>query len=246
MRKFGLIGFPLPHSLSPAYFSKKFDIEGHADCSYKAFPIKSIEELTSLLADNPELEGLNVTIPYKKEVLPFLHESTDAVKQTGACNCIRIQNKILTGYNTDVIGFEKSLLPNLTNAHSKALILGTGGAAAAVEFVLKKLQIDFLFVSRNSQPGKSNLTYKEVSGKILNEYKLIINTTPLGMYPNIEECTDILYEYLTKDHYLYDLVYNPEQTLFLKKGSEKGAITKNGSDMLIIQAEESWEIWNAV
>ncbi len=246
MRKFGLIGFPLSHSFSPAYFSKKFDIEGHADCSYKAFPIKSIEELTSLLADNPELEGLNVTIPYKKEVLPFLHESTDAVKQTGACNCIRIQNKILTGYNTDVIGFEKSLLPNLTNAHSKALILGTGGAAAAVEFVLKKLQIDFLFVSRNSQPGKSNLTYKEVSGKILNEYKLIINTTPLGMYPNIEECPDILYEYLTKDHYLYDLVYNPEQTLFLKKGSEKGAITKNGSDMLIIQAEESWEIWNAV
>ncbi|MEJ7679771.1 MAG: shikimate dehydrogenase [Segetibacter sp.] len=221
MRKFGLIGFPLSHSFSPAYFSKKFDSEGHADCSYEAFPIKSIEELASLLADNPDLEGLNVTIPYKKDVLPFLHRSTEAVKQTGACNCIRIQNKILKGYNTDVIGFEKSLLPDLTNAHNKALILGTGGAAAAVEFVLKKLQIDFLFVSRNRQPGKSNLTYKEVSSGILNEYKLIVNTTPLGMYPNVKECPDISYEHLTKEHYLYDLVYNPEQTLFLKKGLKK-------------------------
>lgn len=244
MRRFGLIGFPLSHSFSPAYFSKKFNSEGYVDCLYEAFPIKSVEELTSLLADNPDLEGLNVTIPYKKDVLPFLHHRTKEVKQMGACNCIRIQNKMLTGYNTDVIGFEKSLVPNLTNAHSKALILGTGGSAAAVEFVLRKLKIDFLFVSRNAQQGSSNVTYKEVSSSILNEYKLIINTTPLGMYPYIEECPDIPYEYLTKSHYLYDLVYNPEQTLFLKKGAEKGAITKNGSDMLIIQAEESWKIWN--
>lgn len=246
MRRFGLIGFPLSHSFSPAYFSTKFNSEGYTDCLYEAFPIKSVEELTSLLADNPDLEGLNVTIPYKKDVLPFLHHRTKEVKQMGACNCIRIQNQMLTGYNTDVIGFEKSLLPHLTNAHSKALILGTGGSAAAVEFVLRKLQIAFLFVSRNTQKGSSNLTYNEISSSILNEYKLIINTTPLGMYPDIQQCPDIPYEYLTKDHYLYDLVYNPEETLFLKKGAEKGAITKNGSDMLVIQAEESWKIWNAV
>lgn len=244
MRRFGLIGYPLSHSFSPAYFSKKFGTEGNFDCSYEAFPIKSIEEFSSLLADNPDLKGLNVTIPYKKDVLPFLNESTEAVKQMGACNCIKIQNNTLTGYNTDVAGFEKSLMPNLTNSHKKALILGTGGAAAAVKFVLKKLQIHSLFVSRNSQAGKSYLTYNQVSGEIIKEHKLIINATPLGMYPDVNDCPDIPYKYLTKDHYLYDLVYNPEQTLFLKKGIEKGTAIKNGSDMLIIQAEESWKIWN--
>lgn len=244
MRRFGLIGYPLSHSFSPAYFSKKFENEGYADCLYEAFPIKSVEELPSLINNNPDLEGLNVTIPYKKEVVSFLNKSTEAVEQTGACNCIKIKNKIITGYNTDVTGFEKSLLHKLASAHIKALILGTGGAAAAVEFVLKKLGIEFLFVSRNSNPVKSIITYKEVSSKILNEYKLIINTTPLGMYPDINKCPDILYDYITKEHYLYDLIYNPAQTLFLQKGIEKGAITKNGSDMLIIQAEESWKIWN--
>ena len=244
MRRFGLIGFPLSHSFSPAYFAKKFDSEGHSDCSYEAFPIKSIEELTSLLSDNPEIEGLNVTIPYKKIVLPYLKNYIEAVETTGACNCIKIRNGKLTGYNTDVVGFEKSLLPHLTNAHNKALILGTGGAAAAVEFVLRKSGIKFLFVSRQRQQGKSILTYDQINKDILNEHKLIINTTPLGMYPNVDECPDIFYDYLTKDHYLYDLVYNPQQTLFLKKGAAKGAITKNGADMLIIQAEESWKIWN--
>ena len=244
MRRFGLIGFPLSHSFSPAYFAKKFENEGHSDCLYEAFPIKSVEELTSLLLDKPDLEGLNVTIPYKKTVLPYLESYIEAVEKTGACNCIKIKNGKLTGYNTDVIGFEKSLLSNLTDAHNKALILGTGGSAAAVEFVLKKSGIQFLFVSRKSQPGKSILTYDEISQNILNEYKLIINTTPLGMYPDVDECPDISYDYLTKDHYLYDLVYNPQQTLFLKKGAAKGAITKNGADMLIIQAEESWKIWN--
>jgi shikimate dehydrogenase len=244
MRRFGLIGFPLSHSFSPAYFAEKFDSEGHSDCSYEAFPIKSIEELTSLLSDNPDMEGLNVTIPYKKVVLPYLKIRKEAVEATGACNCIKIRNGKLTGYNTDVIGFEKSLLPHLTNAHNKALILGTGGAAAAVEFVLRKSGIKFLFVSRQSRQGKSILTYDQISKDILNEHKLIINTTPLGMYPDVDECPDIFYDYLTKDHYLYDLVYNPQQTLFLKKGASKGAITKNGADMLIIQAEESWKIWN--
>ncbi len=244
MRKFGLIGYPLSHSFSPAFFAEKFQKEGYADCFYEAFPINSIAELGSLLANNPDLEGLNVTIPYKKEVLPYLQNFTEAVEKTGACNCIKIKNGKLTGYNTDVIGFEKSLLSHLTPAHTKALILGTGGAAAAVQFVLKKSGIEFLFVSRNSQPGKSIITYNEISKVILNEHKLIINTTPLGMYPAVNDCPGISYEYLTQEHYLYDLVYNPQRTLFLKKGSEKGTITKNGSDMLIIQAEESWKIWN--
>ncbi len=246
MRRFGLIGYPLSHSFSPAYFSQKFNKEGLSDCLYEAFPIKSVEELPSLLANNPDLEGLNVTIPYKKEILPFLNKSTEAVKQTGACNCIKIKNGILTGYNTDVTGFEKSLLTDLKPTHTKALILGTGGAAAAVKFVLKRLNIDFLFVSRKSQPDKNILTYEEISSEIINEYKLIINTTPLGMYPDVNSCPDILYENLTKEHYLYDLIYNPDQTLFLEKGAEKGATTKNGSDMLIIQAEESWKIWNEI
>jgi shikimate dehydrogenase len=246
MRRFGLIGYPLSHSFSPAYFSQKFNKEGLSDCLYEAFPIKSVEELPSLLANNPDLEGLNVTIPYKKEILPFLNKSTEAVKQTGACNCIKIKNQFLTGYNTDVAGFEKSLMTDLKPVHFKALILGTGGAAAAVKFVLKRLNIDFLFVSRKSQPDKNILTYDEISSEMINEYKLIINTTPLGMYPDVNSCPDILYENLTKEHYLYDLIYNPDQTLFLEKGAEKGATTKNGSDMLIIQAEESWKIWNEI
>ncbi len=244
MRKFGLIGYPLSHSFSPAFFTAKFLREGNIDCSYQALPINSIEELPLLLANNPDLEGLNVTIPYKKAVFPYLEKYTEAVQKTGACNCIKIKNGQLSGYNTDVIGFEKSLLPNITPAHRKALIFGTGGAAAAVKFVLEKSGINYLFVSRNKNDGEGILTYKEVSKEILNEYKLIINTTPLGMYPAENDCADIPYEYLTKHHYLYDLVYNPVQTLFLKKGAEKGAITKNGSDMLIIQAEESWKIWN--
>lgn len=244
MRRFGLIGYPLSHSFSPAFFSQKFNKENISDCLYEAFPIKSVEELPSLLANHPDLEGLNVTIPYKKEIVFFLHKSTQAVKQTGACNCIKIKNGILTGYNTDVTGFEKSLLTDLKPIHTKALILGTGGAAAAVEFVLKRLNIDFLFVSRKSQPGQNILTYEEINSERINEYKLVINTTPAGMYPDVNNCPDILYKNLTKEHYLYDLIYNPAQTLFLKKGAEKGAITKNGSDMLIIQAEESWKIWN--
>lgn len=244
MRKFGLIGFPLSHSFSPAFFAGKFAKEGIADCSYHAYPIQSIEELHSLLAENAELEGLNVTIPYKKDVIKYLDSSSEAVKKTRACNCITIRNSKLAGYNTDVIGFEKSLIPNLTPAHAKALVLGTGGAAAAVEFVLNKLSIEFLFVTRHSKTGKNVISYSDITSEMVNNYLLIINTTPLGMYPAVDSFPDIPYEFLTSNHYLYDLVYNPRETLFLKKGAEKGAKTKNGSDMLIIQAEESWNIWN--
>ena len=243
MRKFGLIGYPLSHSFSPAFFAEKFAREGYSNCVYESFPIKSIEEFPLLLHD-PQLEGLNITIPYKKKIIAYLDESTDAVTAMGACNCIKIKNGKVKGYNTDVTGFERSLLPGLTGEHKKALVLGTGGAAAAVEYVLKKLQIPFRFVSRNGLAEKNILSYGEVNREILKECRLIINTTPVGMYPAVDECPDINYDELTASHYLYDLVYNPAETLFLKKGAQKGAVTKNGGDMLIIQAEESWKIWN--
>jgi shikimate dehydrogenase len=244
MRKFGLIGFPLSHSFSPAFFAEKFKKEGIINSTYEAYPIESIEKFTELIAINPELEGLNVTIPYKKQILPYLTETTRTVQEMGACNCIKIRKGILTGYNTDVTGFEKSLLPRLTKTHQNALILGTGGAAAAVEYVLKELGIKFLYVSRRNQPEDNYLTYEELTQEVLQEYTLIINTTPLGMYPKVNECPNIPYQHLTPEHYLFDLVYNPGETLFLKKGAEQGAATKNGADMLVIQAEESWRIWN--
>ncbi len=244
MRKFGIIGFPLSHSFSPEYFSKKFEREQISDSSYKAYPIDSIDRFTDLLANNPALKGLNVTIPYKKSVIPFLNSARDVVMKTGACNCIKIQNGSLEGFNTDVTGFEKSLLPKLTHKHTKALILGTGGSASAVEFVLEKLGIDFLFVSRNNSTEKKSLTYNQLTKEIIEENRLIINTTPLGMYPQVDNCPDIPYQFLTSEHYLFDLIYNPAETLFLRKGAEKGAVTKNGADMLVIQAEESWKIWN--
>jgi shikimate dehydrogenase len=187
---------------------------------------------------------LNVTIPYKKKVIRFLDEGSEAVKKIVACNCIIIKSGRLIGYNTDVTGFERSLLSLLQPHHTKALVLGTGGAAAAIKFVLNKLKIDFVFVSRYKKIGKGFITYPNVTADVLKEYTLIINTTPLGMYPNVNECPAIPYQYLTNRHYLFDCIYNPAETIFLKKGKERGAITKNGEEMLIIQAEESWKIWN--
>lgn len=244
MRKFGLIGFPLSHSFSPSFFAEKFAREGYPDCFYDAYPIESIDQFPKLLADHPDLEGINVTIPYKKSVIPFLNFATEAVEKIAACNCIKVRNGKLTGYNTDVVGFEKSLSPKLTNQHAHALILGTGGSAAAVEFVLEKLGIEYVFVSRTKTTGKKSLTYDELTKEIMQQFKLIINTTPVGMFPNVESCPGIPYHFLKPEHYLFDLVYNPAETLFLKNGAEKGAITKNGADMLVIQAEESWKIWN--
>ncbi len=242
MPTYGIIGYPLTHSFSPAFFNEKFRREGLVDYSYKAFPIPDIQQLISLVNEQPDLKGLNVTIPYKREVLHLLQDRQEVVNMVGSCNCISINNGIMTGYNTDVIGFEQSLLPQLSSHHTKALILGTGGSAAAVRYVLAKLGIEYISASRNA--GKSDaITYEEITPAIMAACKLIINTTPLGMFPAIMTCPAIPYEYITSQHYLFDLVYNPIKTLFLKKGKDRNAIVKNGSEMLVIQAEESWKIW---
>ncbi|MSQ38711.1 MAG: shikimate dehydrogenase [Chitinophagaceae bacterium] len=242
MRQFGLIGYPLSHSFSQKFFTEKFLQENIVNASYNNFPIPSMESFATLWEENPNLEGLNVTIPYKKEVIPFLQYSSAVVQEIHACNCIRKFNNELYGYNTDVIGFEKSLLPFLQPHHTHALILGTGGAAAAVQWVLQKLNIQFQVVSRKAN---ANLSYERLTKSIIEAHTLIINTSPLGMYPNTNESPPIAYEGITAQHHLYDLVYNPTETLFMKNGLAKGATVQNGLAMLHIQAEESWAIWNA-
>ena len=251
MRQFGLIGYPLSHSFSQKFFTEKFLQENIVNAKYDNFPIPSIESFAGLWKENPNLEGLNVTIPYKKEVIPFLQHSSAVVQEINACNCIRKFNGELYGYNTDVIGFEKSLLPFLQPHHTHALILGTGGASAAVQWVLQKLNIQFQLVSRNTNTIEANtemkasLSYDQLAASVIESHTLIINTSPLGMYPNTNEAPPIAYEGITAQHHLYDLVYNPIETLFMKNGLAKGATVQNGLAMLHIQAEESWAIWNA-
>lgn len=240
MRRFGLIGYPLTHSFSKRYFEEKFMREG-LHCSYELFPIPSIDQLETILDSTPGLTGLNVTIPYKQSVLQYL--DTFRVEGLKACNCIHISNGKLTGFNTDITGFENSLLPLLKSHHNKALVLGNGGAAAAVIFVLQKLGISFKIVSRKLHDG-SNLTYDMLKEHHIIEHKLIINTTPLGTFPDVTSFPDIPYRYIGSDHLLYDLVYNPAETSFLKQGKQRGATIKNGYEMLVLQAEESWKIWN--
>jgi shikimate dehydrogenase len=242
MRIFGIIGYPLSHSFSQKYFKEKFEKEGIVDADFLQFPIEHIDALNDVLKRHNTLQGFAITIPYKKSVLQFLHQSTDAVKQMGACNCVRIKDGKLYGYNTDVVGFEKSFTPLLQPHHTKALILGTGGAAAAVEFTLHKLNIPYRFVSRTK--SGNNYTYNELNEDIMKEYSIIINSTPLGTFPKVDEAPEIPYSLLSSQHYLFDLVYNPAETKFLRLGKQQGATVKNGYDMLIIQAEENWRIWN--
>ncbi len=242
-RLFGLIGHPLSHSFSEKYFNEKFLKEGLTDCRFKNFPIASVDELNLLLENNPALEGLAVTIPYKQQVLRFLHSAENIPAGLKACNCIRVKNGKLYGYNTDHTGFEKSLVPLLQPHHSKALVLGNGGATEAVVFVLQKLGINYQVVSRRLHDG-SSLTYPDLTESIIKDHLLIINTTPLGMYPNPDTCPPLPYQHIGKDHLLYDLIYNPGKTLFLLKGEELGAAVKNGYEMLVLQAEENWKIWN--
>ena len=242
MRFFGLIGYPLTHSFSKNYFTEKFKNEAIDDCRYENFELADINELSEVLDSHPELVGLNVTIPYKESVLAFINESDDVVKKIKACNCIKILEKKLIGYNTDVVGFEKSLLKKLNSSHKNALILGTGGAAKAVEYVLRKRRIHYHYVSR--YPSVKNFSYEQLTPSIMEKHSLIINASPLGMYPKVTEAPPLPYEAITEKHFLFDLIYNPEKTLFLRKGAERGAEIENGYGMLVEQAEESWKIWN--
>jgi shikimate dehydrogenase len=242
MRVFGLIGFPLSHSFSKKYFTRKFREDG-IDAEYENFPLQDITGLPSVIKDHPSLEGINVTIPHKQSVIAYLHKISEVVRETGACNCLRIRNNTLEGFNTDVMGFEASLSAHLAPAHNKALVIGTGGAAKAVCYVLGKKGIPYLQVSRTSR-GEI-VGYKDISPAVVREHRLIINTTPLGMFPDTGSFPDIPYDALGEGHYLFDLVYNPSITLFLQKGRERGAIIENGYHMLELQAEESWKIWNS-
>lgn len=243
MRTFGLIGYPLGHSFSKKYFTEKFEREGITGNAYELYPLEHIGQLEDLLAENPDLAGLNVTIPYKEQVIAYLDSMSPVVEEIGACNCIRIEEGRLMGHNTDVIGFSRSLLPKLKPHHKQALILGTGGSAKAVAYALKELRIPFMQVSRT--PGEGMIGYEEIDQSMLETHTLLINTTPVGMYPHIESCPAIPYEFIRADHYLFDLVYNPSVTMFLQEGALRGAAIENGSDMLVIQAEASWEIWNS-
>lgn len=245
MRTFGLLGKKLSHSFSKKYFTEKFERENIKETVYELFEIPSIDDFSQLIEHQESLKGLNVTIPYKMEVFPFLHEIDPAAARIGAVNVIKIQeNKRLKGYNSDYYGFKLSLEKFLAgNTNVKALILGTGGASKAVKIALEDLDIPYLYVSRHSEKPDI-LTYEQLDKEIFSSYHLIINTTPLGMYPLIETCPKLPYHLLGENHYLYDLVYNPENTLFMQKGAEKGAKTTNGLEMLYLQAEKSWEIWN--
>lgn len=245
MDKYGLIGFPLGHSFSKSFFNEKFQNEG-IDAEYINFEIKGIDELPEVLATNPELRGLNVTIPYKEKVLSFLDYISVEARAIGAVNVIRVDHKgddvVLKGYNSDVIGFTKSIEPLLETFHRKALILGTGGASKAINYGLKSLGLETVLVSRYERPG--TIQYKDITPDVVKEYNVIVNCTPSGMFPHYDECPDLPYEALDNHNLLYDLIYNPDETLFMKKGRERGAQTKNGLEMLLLQAFASWDFWN--
>lgn len=259
MKKYGLIGFPLTHSFSKKYFTEKFEKDGFEDREYELYPLQNLSDLPELINATPDLCGLNVTVPHKIGVMFYLDKIDPAAKEIDAVNCIKIVNHQpvesffsgelssmrvrLEGYNTDAFAFEASLKPLLRKHHQKALILGNGGAARAVAYVLNKLDISYRLVSRRAI-GKQ-ITYKHLTESVMKERLLVINTTPLGTAPNIEECPEIPYELLTSKHLLYDLVYNPAETEFLKRGKLQGASIKNGLEMLKLQAEKSWEIWNS-
>lgn len=238
-RRFGLIGFPLSHSFSAGYFAEKFNNENILDAQYDAFELKDINEVESIFSLE-NIQGINVTIPYKEAIIPYLDELSQEAKEIGAVNTVLIENHKKIGFNTDAFGFKKSLQEFILIEDYQALILGTGGASKAVQYVFKDLGIAYTLVSRNSD----FLTYEEIDESIIKTHNLIVNTTPLGMSPNINHCPNIPYQYLSSNHYLLDLIYNPEKTLFLTKGEEKGAHILNGLPMLVNQAEKAWNIWN--
>lgn len=245
MDTYGLIGYPLGHSFSISYFNQKFADEG-IDAKYENFEIQNIELLLEVLDSNPNLRGLNVTIPYKQKVISYLDTLSPEARAIGAVNVIRVSHEgnqtILKGFNSDVIGFTKSIEPMLEKIHRKALILGTGGASKAIDYGLKALGLETVFVSRYQRPG--TIQYKDITPEVIKEYNVVVNCTPCGMYPHVDECPDLPYEAMDNHTILYDLIYNPDETLFMKRGAKYGASTKNGLEMLLLQAFASWEFWN--
>jgi shikimate dehydrogenase len=242
-KKYGLVGKNISYSFSKKHFTEKFAAYHFDNCEYLNFDITSVKEFPEILSKTKGLRGLNVTIPYKEEIIPYLDSLSKNAKKIGSVNTIVInKQKELIGYNTDFYGFKKSLKPLLESHHTKALILGTGGASKGVAFALKKLNIEYDFVSRN--PDEFQISYDEIDSALFEEYSIVINTTPVGTFPNIEDCPIIDYSLLTDKHIAFDLVYNPEESMFLKKAKEQGAITKNGYEMLVFQAEKAWKIWN--
>ncbi|MGM9799968.1 MAG: shikimate dehydrogenase family protein [Muribaculaceae bacterium] len=244
---YGLIGFPLGHSFSQTYFNQKFESEG-IDASYENFEIEDIGELMEIFAEFPELCGLNVTIPYKQQVIPYMNEMDETAAKIGAVNVIKIIRKKdgdfkLKGYNSDIIGFSDSIAPLLKPHHKKALVLGTGGASKAIMLGLKNLGLEPVLVSRTAREGV--LTYADLDKAVMDTHTVIVNTTPVGMYPNVDDCPDIPYNLLTDRHLCYDLIYNPDVTAFMRKSQEAGAEVKNGLEMLLLQAFASWQIWNS-
>ena len=245
MDKYGLIGYPLGHSFSIGYFNEKFDNE-NINARYINFEIPSIEDFIEVIDSNPELRGLNVTIPYKEQVIPYLDSLSPEATAIGAVNVIRVTHKgkktQLKGFNSDVIAFTRSIEPLLERHHKKALILGTGGASKAIDYGLRSLGLETKFVSRTKRDGI--LCYEDITADIIQEYNVIVNCTPLGMYPNVDSCPKLPYEAMDSHTLLYDLLYNPDETLFMTKGREQGAVVKNGLEMLLLQAFDSWEFWN--
>jgi shikimate dehydrogenase len=253
MRRYGLIGYPLSHSFSKKYFTEKFEREHIGDAVYELYPLDSLDSFKELLDQNPELQGLNVTIPYKETILPFLDILDASAQKIQAVNTIKIRyvsgKRMLTGYNTDTFGFRQSIKPFLESHHERALIFGTGGASKAVASVLRDIGVECYFVSRTcsaqqESARQNRFSYEEVTEHVLRHFPLLINTTPLGMYPNIQDALPIPYQHLGDRHFLYDLIYNPEVTRFLEEGKKQGAQTLNGLSMLQQQAEKAWEIWN--
>ncbi len=248
MRKFGLIGYPLGHSFSGKYFSEKFAREGIMDCSYENYPLETLNRFPELIFETPELCGLNITIPYKTEIINYIDDTDPAVKEIGAVNVLkikRIENQIrISGYNSDITGIKVSVMPFVAEHIKNAIILGTGGSSKAVAYTLKKMDIGVTFVSRTKK--KDCITYGDLTSRVIRKADLIINTTPLGMFPDITTMPDINFNLLNEKHILFDLVYNPEFTAFLRKGKERGCKIITGLKMLYAQAERSWEIWNDV
>lgn len=244
MKKYGLIGKSLTHSFSAKYFNDKFLNEGIADCQFDLFELKNIDSIRKLVEQNPQLKGFSVTIPYKESILPYLDEMDEVVKEIGACNCVKVLDGKLIGYNTDVGGFTNSFLPLLDLHHDAAIVLGNGGAAKAIIHSLEQWSLDPLVVARNPR-NKNELAWGSLTEEMVNDHKLIINTTPVGTWPNVNEYPDIPYQGIDRFHLVYDLIYNPEKTTFLKKAEAQDAVIKNGMEMLEQQADAAWVIWNS-